>query len=731
VAGAGAEDVALEAAVTSRAVALLMVTVLLLACSDNGQTNDASTDPTRSDDAYTDTTSDTQVIDAPSGVAPDGFGGVAADGSATDEGADAAADLGIGNTTADGGTDGGVSIPPADGGTDTLGPVVRSWVDTTPAPAFPLSIAGHAMVYDRVRKGTVLFGGQKSLYGIGPDFVGDTWTWDGANWIRMTPDHAPSPRTKHVMAYDPDRSVVVLFGGIAEDGAALSDTWEWDGVDWSLREPSLPMLKAPAMAYDEVRKAMVLTGQAGSFQTYVWSADAWTPLHPSPAPPRGGRMVWDGARRAIVLTTIESCVLQREDLSVCDSNGTWQWDGSAWSQLGARFNDDQDSGFMFYDPISKLTSVLNFAGGMAQLRPQGWTFGSRIRVDNNLGVPSLLGGAQDTARNKLIFYRWDHATSYTVEVDGSAATYIRTASPIPLVPAAYSSAVGFSAGQGAVVDMPLTRPTTEPRLWKGASWTPTAPIATWETPCGGNLQDPATAFDGGAGSLLLFASCFDPTLARYSFTYQWDGATWTKLLPAHRPSYRYLAGMARDTRRGVSVLFGGSPDDYRGAPLGDTWEWDGSDWTNRSPNAGPPARISPLMTYDSARGVVVMVGGFLWVQGSPLDLSDTWEWDGSVWVERTTPNTPAADGRGAIAYDSDRHVTVLVPSYFSTGSNTTATWEWDGQTWRQTATMAALQRPYGMAYDRARKVMVMLGSNSPFVNQTTTTTWEYRPTPSP
>ena len=57
-------------------------------------------------------------------------------------------------------------------------------------------------------------------------------------------------------------------------------------------------------------------------------------------------------------------------------------------------------------------------------------------------------------------------------------------------------------------------------------------------------------------------------------------------------------------------MFGG----FDGGALGDTWEWDGGAWIQVGTGT-PPARWAHGMTYDSARGVVVMFGGF---DGTPL-----------------------------------------------------------------------------------------------------------------
>src|SRR5262245_30251395 len=64
-------------------------------------------------------------------------------------------------------------------------------------------------------------------------------------------------------------------------------------------------------------------------------------------------------------------------------------------------------------------------------------------------------------------------------------------------------------------------------------------------------------------------------------------------------------GMAYDSLRGVTVLFGG----WNGREAdGETWEWDGNTWTLRA-TTGPSPRTEHAMAYDSARGVTVLFGG--------------------------------------------------------------------------------------------------------------------------
>ena len=47
--------------------------------------------------------------------------------------------------------------------------------------------------------------------------------------------------------------------------------------------------------------------------------------------------------------------------------------------------------------------------------------------------------------------------------------------------------------------------------------------------------------------------------------------------------------------------------DHLGAALGDTWEWIGTAWTQVA-TVGPAARTRHAMAYDSDRGVTVFFG---------------------------------------------------------------------------------------------------------------------------
>jgi hypothetical protein len=121
------------------------------------------------------------------------------------------------------------------------------------------------MTYDSHRGVVVLFGGRDNGLTYPPQTVwNDTWVYDGQTWTPIATIGAPTPRYDFDMAYDPDRRVVVLFGGNDAAGVPLGDTWEFDGLAWAQRVPSNPDGMLPRtrheMVFDPYRNRMVVIG---------------------------------------------------------------------------------------------------------------------------------------------------------------------------------------------------------------------------------------------------------------------------------------------------------------------------------------------------------------------------------------------------------------------------------------------------------------------------------------
>lgn len=166
---------------------------------------------------------------------------------------------------------------------------------------------------------------------------------------------------------------------------------------------------------------------------------------------------------------------------------------------------------------------------------------------------------------------------------------------------------------------------------------------------------------------------------------------WRKIETSRAPSPRTSAVLAYDTARSRALMFGGTSawtQQNGWNNLGDTWEWDGNDWVEIFPSNAPPARRDAGLAYDEARGVMVLFGGVRQVDGTRQEFfNDTWEWNGQDWVERTPELPPPGRGSVNTYYDPLRQKVVIHGGYAvdENGSNIFPddTWEWDGENWNQ------------------------------------------------
>ena len=178
--------------------------------------------------------------------------------------------------------------------------------------------------------------------------------------------------------------------------------------------------------------------------------------------------------------------------------------------------------------------------------------------------------------------------------------------------------------------------------------------------------------------------------------------TWTRSSPVNAPVPRSQHAMAYDAARGQAVLFGGY-DDIDTLNLGDTWVWDGANWTQKNPVNSPAPRLGAAMSYDAAHAQVVLFGGTqVFADGSFLDLNDTWLWDGSNWTKASPQTSPSVREFPSMAYDAAHSQVIMFGG--TTGnfpSNCTSalsdTWAWDGKNWTKLAPVDSPPGRFGIS----------------------------------
>jgi hypothetical protein len=548
----------------------------------------------------------------------------------------------------------------------------KGWIERADTAGSPAERAGLAMAYDPVRKKTFLFGGWQPSAGV---YANDQWEWDGptGTWQeRLTTGMQPSARYGHTMVYDPDRARVVMFGGFGGPSRTrLNDIWEWDGTGWMDRTPSAAATKPTArydaaMVYDASRKKIVLYG--GNTGT---------------AAPPGGTYVdetweWDGAAGAWTMATVttgmsisSSYVGNSYHALAYDSDhgrvyfyGAWDhiyqlnpgmpatWTLATTSKTDTA-TPPAPSGGVMYDPSQG--SMFTFTNNTGYYRdtwewyPTDGTWANRstpdqvatpvgrtypaMAYDSKHGNLMLFGGSlagasrQDTWQWSSTGQSWTDLTNLNAKPTGryqSAMVYDSVRDQLVMFG-------GYNSSTGSLDDLWTWSPMNK-------NWSPITISGTRPTARSGHLMyydpvhDKVMMFFGAGNQIWELDPKVDPTVAS-----PWKDRSPTSGFPnIGNPEYAY------DHDRGKLVVFG---QNYNGTTyLPDFWEWDVTTglWAERPIPAGatrPYNRTGHTISYDGARRVVVLFGGYISETGIPAAYAnDSWEWDGNtgIWSE-TTP----------------------------------------------------------------------------------------------
>jgi hypothetical protein len=262
--------------------------------------------------------------------------------------------------------------------------------------------------------------------------------------------------------------------------------------------------------------------------------------------------------------------------------------------------------------------------------------------------------AFDSVRNRTVLFGGGSAafTNYSDTWEFDGVNWVqRTPSSSP--PALVGSAMAFDANRKVSVmfgGSTATGDSPDTWEWDGTGWTlrafTTAPSARLWT---------ALAYDSTRGRTVLFGGD-GPGSTDLGDTWEYDGSTWTRITPANSPSPRWGAAIAYDPGLGRVVLFGGRSSGQR---LADTWEWDGTNWTQFTPSSAPFPRFWHSMAFDPQVGHTVVFGGD---HIEPFGLgptNDTWEWDGSQWTQDWTSAAPSARAGQTLALDANGRIVMF------------------------------------------------------------------------
>jgi len=383
------------------------------------------------------------------------------------------------------------------------------WEKQESLSSIPSRRSSIELAYDPIRSVVVIYGGNQ--------FLEDTWEWDGEDWHQIETPHSPGSRFSYAATYNPNSQSVMLFGGKVNGGEECSDTWFFDGADWTGFEPDPmypPDVVCMDMAYNPIEQISVFYGGKNSNQKRTH---------------------------------------------------TFEWDGLVWTDIETDTNPGKiDSHCMAY--IGALEGVVLYGGYTGQygneISDRMWIYKTRTWTELNPvvkpGPRTNFGMAYDSLRDYIVLF------GGVVAVDDWDVTY-----------------------------------STETWEFNGVNWEQRLPEHHPPHFVGG------MAFDSCRGVTVLFN---DDGTARDG-TWEYDGFDWTKIEPATTvPIRRGGSGFVFDESRCRLVMHGGISNLEPG--YDETWEWDGYDWYLIDPD-GPLGHYG-AMTYDIFRKCCVFNCGSSW-----------------------------------------------------------------------------------------------------------------------
>jgi hypothetical protein len=229
---------------------------------------------------------------------------------------------------------------------------------------------GASMAYDQEHGTMILFGGEDKS---GNYMYNDTWLWDGKDWQQLFPENLPAPRRGAQMFFDGDTHQLLLAGGFTWKGtdkdktpSPYGDTWAWDGSNWlyliSNDQPFI--VTSPTVAYDPTRKRSVVFDVN---RMLTWNGASWQVAQTTGMPQNrfGPTLAIDTNNGKILFFGGVTDGIQ--------SNDTWLLEGDTWQKLNPDLTPSaRDAHAMFYDPVRK--SYILYGGVSIYTLDNMWEF---------------------------------------------------------------------------------------------------------------------------------------------------------------------------------------------------------------------------------------------------------------------------------------------------------------------------------------------------------------------
>ncbi|HVS50070.1 MAG TPA: hypothetical protein VHJ99_14370 [Candidatus Dormibacteraeota bacterium] len=279
----------------------------------------------------------------------------------------------------------------------------------TPSPTATTQAIGPSprtrasMAFDEARNVAVLFGGSGQA---------DTWTWDGKAWQQQHPAVVPPGRSGAAMTYDPERKLVLMWGGL-EGTVQGGDFWSWDGSNWAqIRAATFPPAEgvsgwanpAPILTYDSKHHQVVLIRNNGfhpaaprPLDVWTWDGSNWSQPNITSLPPIWGTAAYDSALGSVVFFGVDANSKPQ----------TWTFDGAAWTQTQSVLSPtvplDDPSPVVYFKPAN-TAMLVDGTGGLWAWQAGDWAQqGQTSTLTSSIGYSVVF----DSARGVLVRFGGD------------------------------------------------------------------------------------------------------------------------------------------------------------------------------------------------------------------------------------------------------------------------------------------------------------------------------------
>ncbi|HUR83395.1 MAG TPA: kelch repeat-containing protein [Thermoanaerobaculia bacterium] len=234
----------------------------------------------------------------------------------------------------------------------------------------------------------------------------------------------------------------------------------------------------------------------------------------------------------------------------------------------------------------------------------------------------------------------------------------------------------------------------------------------------------AMVYDSKRARVLLFGGRLESNVLRGRFsllndTWAWQNGQWQQLDTATKPLARQYHALTYDRDRDRAVLFGGyqyGADGKTIEPLYDTWEFDGTNWSEAQASGSGPKVDKPQLAYDAARQETILVG----IDTDFKTQMYRWKSASKTWEKVTADPLPTCVHDAALTYQAHTQ-TVLAMGGLCSGDTplTDEVWEWNGTSWTKLDTTLvgfAISRVTGAAvtYDPGEQRILRYGGSSNF-----------------